>query len=475
MPAYTPAPYRRYFAITNDPNSPGGSNYDKINGNTALGITADTVNFPSAAIPNVTNLWPVSAASIAWTPTRINLSNLVTGVRPGPAELPFKVIPTLSLTADSHRYIVEKIMKLTMGQEGTLTPAVYEVDSLGLGSATAGTVVIAFVWNGITYTTAPVAYNASNAALQTALLAATGPGGQTLPAGTITVTGGPLPAAATITYSGAMAGPITGQTATPTGLTGGTVTYTRTTSGTPPVHPLTGLPFGNSQAPTAMAQLIRDAVNHKMVGIQFESFEAVFPHEGVGTITAEAHPLYVQQIDDSGSPTVPTGVNPEPNTLPMLVRDATITFDGGSAEIGISELRFGWRNNSNYDRHVSGSCIAPQTLNGRNYKLWFPAYQRITGRQTVSWGFSLLDNSVAHELAAQWSQIRKIVATLVDPQGGSDQIQITLYQGIVDDGGVGPVAPTGDLPSAFNGQAFYDPVAAKDVLVNVTNNNSSPI
>jgi lysophospholipase L1-like esterase len=107
----------------------------------------------------------------------------------------------------------------------------YEVDSVGLGAATAGTFTLSFVWQSVTYTTASIAYNASNVAVQAAIVAATGGAGQVLAAGTVTVTGGPLPAAITITFSGAMYGPVTSQTITPSGLTGGTATFTRTTNG----------------------------------------------------------------------------------------------------------------------------------------------------------------------------------------------------------------------------------------------------
>ena len=49
-------------------------------------------------------------------------------------------------------------------------------------------------------------------------------------------------------------------------------------------------------------------------------------------------------------------MNPEPNTLPMLARDITVNFDNGTAEVGSAEFRFGWKNNSTYDRAVLGSA-----------------------------------------------------------------------------------------------------------------------
>ena len=61
MPAYTAPPMRRQLGAMKDPNSPAGSNLDTIQGNAAFGIAADTVNFPSGLIPDVTNVWPVAS------------------------------------------------------------------------------------------------------------------------------------------------------------------------------------------------------------------------------------------------------------------------------------------------------------------------------------------------------------------------------------------------------------------------------
>ncbi len=116
----------------------------------------------------------------------------------------------------------------------------YEVDSVVTsGVPTGGTFTLQFTYDGNTYTTAPIAFNASAAAVASALAAATG--GPALP-GTLTGSGGPLPTAVTITASGAFEGPITGQIGNGAGLTGGTapaVAFTRTTQGT-----------GGSPAPT---------------------------------------------------------------------------------------------------------------------------------------------------------------------------------------------------------------------------------
>ncbi|TFV90388.1 hypothetical protein [Blastococcus sp. CT_GayMR16] len=100
-----------------------------------------------------------------------------------------------------------------------------EVQTISLGSATAGTIAITV--NG--QTTGAIAYNASAATVQTALESLSN-----VDAGDIVVTGGPLPAAVTLTFGGSYAGTDVGQvTVAPTGLTGGTVTVATGTQGAP--------------------------------------------------------------------------------------------------------------------------------------------------------------------------------------------------------------------------------------------------
>lgn len=475
MAGYIPAPFRRYLALTKDPNSPSGSNLDVILGNTAFGITADTADFPSGVIPDMTSVYPVKSAGVAWGPTTISFADLITGVRAAPPDIPFKILPTFTFVADLHRYLVERIIKSCMGLEGSVTGGTYEIDSLNLGSATAGSVVASFVWNGTTYTTAPIAWNATASAVQSAMRAATGALGQTLPSASITVSGGPLPAACGITMSAGMAGPVTAQTATPTGLTGGTVSYTRGTPGVPFTHPISGQGFGASQLPLLMAQLIEDAINYKMTGLVVESFQIEVGPDGPGTITVEAHPLYTTMINDVASPTVPTGINPEPGTLPMLARDMTLVFQNGSAEIGVSAFKFGWKNNNTYTRTVDGACVETVVLDGSSYKLWHPCYHRITGRQSVSWGFTLLDSAYKHEVAMEFSKVENVVAKLIDPSGGSDAMLITLPKAQSQSGGIPQAAATGDLSADFTGAAFYDPITATDCTVAITNNSSTAI
>lgn len=98
-----------------------------------------------------------------------------------------------------------------------------EVQTIGLGAATAGSITITFQGQ----TTGAIAFNASAGTIQTALVALSN-----VDPGDITVTGGPFPGVATLTFGGQYEGVnVTQITATPTGLTGGTVTINTTTAG----------------------------------------------------------------------------------------------------------------------------------------------------------------------------------------------------------------------------------------------------
>ena len=98
-----------------------------------------------------------------------------------------------------------------------------EVQTLTLGAATAGTFTLTFGGQ----TTTAIAYNATAAQVQAALEAL----GNINP-GDVTVTGGPMPALVSITFTGQYAGTdVPVLTGTPTGLTGGTITIATSTAG----------------------------------------------------------------------------------------------------------------------------------------------------------------------------------------------------------------------------------------------------
>jgi hypothetical protein len=100
--------------------------------------------------------------------------------------------------------------------------------TLGLGAATAGTFTITFTWaGGNIYTTAPIAWNATAAAVAAAIQAVDA---STMPDNAVTGTGGPLPANITLTFNSRY-GPTSSRSINGAGLTGGTPVITQTRAG----------------------------------------------------------------------------------------------------------------------------------------------------------------------------------------------------------------------------------------------------
>lgn len=101
--------------------------------------------------------------------------------------------------------------------------ATAEAQTIGLGSATAGTVKIKFAGKE----TAAIAFDATAAEVQTALEALS-----TVEPGDVTVTGGPFPGVLTLAFGGNYENEdVPAITATATGLTGGAVTIATTAQG----------------------------------------------------------------------------------------------------------------------------------------------------------------------------------------------------------------------------------------------------
>lgn len=124
-------------------------------------------------------------------------------------------------------------LALCLGQD-TLTGAqVNEVQTIS-STATGGTFKLITVIDGETFTTAPIAFNATAATIKAALEAVLGVGN------ILTATGGPLPANVVITFGGDLANFNVGaMTVDNTGATGGTVTVALTTPGSNFTHSLT--------------------------------------------------------------------------------------------------------------------------------------------------------------------------------------------------------------------------------------------
>lgn len=112
------------------------------------------------------------------------------------------------------------------------TPPIYEQDTISVGAASAGSLTVSFVWDGNTYTSGSIPFNATAGVVAAAIQSAIGPAGLSLPAGSVVGSGGPLATAlVTLQFQGQMVGPITAQATTPVGLTGGTAAFARVIAG----------------------------------------------------------------------------------------------------------------------------------------------------------------------------------------------------------------------------------------------------
>lgn len=135
-----------------------------------------------------------------------------------------------------------------------------EVQSIGVVGATAGTFTLSFEGQ----TTGPLAFNATNGQVQTALQALPSIG-----AGGATVTGGPANTTLfTVTFAGARANDQVGQiTVNNAGLTGGTITATTTTQGSNGGGaPATVLNGGTAVASAEGVALLEDALAGALAG-----------------------------------------------------------------------------------------------------------------------------------------------------------------------------------------------------------------
>jgi hypothetical protein len=131
-------------------------------------------------------------------------------------------------------------LRLALNQPGG-SGGTAEVQTIGLGSATAGTVQITFMGQ----TTAAIPYNATAAQVQAALEALTN-----VAPGDVVVTGTAWPTVLTFTFGGAWGSTNVDQmTAVGTGLTGGTVTIATTTGGVAPDYLELDAEIGNNEPP----------------------------------------------------------------------------------------------------------------------------------------------------------------------------------------------------------------------------------
>lgn len=475
MPApviYSPPPFQRLLSLSADPNSAaGGTNLETM--------LADTTNFPGGDIPDVTSPRPVTTAMHEWTPSRINRANEVTGQRAARADIPFKVSPMLSWTVNAYRRDLEQSLKYAMGAEAAVTgsgPYTHTLNPIGFGSSIPPTLLVQLIRDAVNI-------KCSGVAIESAIVTFPFDG-----PGTIAVEGHPLysrlestpqptgvalePNAlpmvlrdAFIVFDGGVSLPSPGLPTLTPSATGGTLpaatNYNYRISALNAVGETIPGPEAVTAATTTGATgsivvtwpAVTGATGYKVYG-RVQGVEQLLATVGA-----------VLTYTDVGTP-APAGAIPTSNSTA-----------GGILPISISQLMFEFKNNSNYERQVAGHCVDVKTVGAipRVTQLWFPHYHKMSARQTVTVGVNFLDTQLAQEIAAEYGQIQKIVATVAEPNAAGNQAQFSLFATELTGGGVDALTATGDQTSAFTGQGYYSSGDGSDVQVAITNTSATPI
>lgn len=198
------------------------------------------------------------------------------------------------------------------------TGATYAVWTVTAGTATGGSGTWSFVWNGITYTTPSIAFNASAAAVAAAIQAAVGAHDEILPGVCVGTTGGPLGTAnVVVTFQGNVTGDVSSLAVATNSYTGGTIpTFVHTTTG-----------VAGSNVITSPQLVARGATIGQTVSV-VAAGPSPNPPPLVGTITAIASnnitladPLY-----GNATPAYQTLTNASAS---LYTRDAEIRVRGG--------------------------------------------------------------------------------------------------------------------------------------------------
>ena len=240
--------------------------------------------------------------------------------------------------------MVALLLKAALGTSSSANVAgTNEVQSLvTTGTPTGGTFTLTFRGQ----TTAPIAYNAANTVVQAALVALTQIG-----AGGVTVTGGPLPSACTITFSSALAATNVPQiTTTSTLLTGGTTPTATVTTTTPGI----GLIGTHTITP---ADTVPWLTVEERISNQFESYQYTDAKVNTFKLEADATGYLMGSaglVAMSQVPAFSAQSTPAWDTTPMMVGGQVVITFGGVA-LPAKSFNFEINNNLETDDFRLGS------------------------------------------------------------------------------------------------------------------------
>jgi len=242
-------------------------------------------------------------------------------------------------------------------------------------------------------------------------------------------------------------------------------------------HTLGVLGFGAAALPACHVQLVRDDLNHKIAGCSVNRVSLTAPLDGEATLEAELWGKYFK--NDVAAP--PTSVFTGLSANPLFLRDAQMFIDGSVTPVpNLTTFEFAFTNNLTAHwfakrNVVTQSIGSPAVVR----KLHFPTENRISAGQEVTYAFNLASVDAAQELALDYGQIEKFVIELAgDPIGATtvaEIVRITIYAGQHQGGGAEALVARDDITARFEGNAFYDEVAAADVKIEVINGVMAPI
>lgn len=256
---------------------------------------------------------------------------------------------------------------------------------------------------------------------------------------------------------------------------------TDTMTGTPPAsisHSIASLDYPAPALPAVHAQLVRDALNHKMSGAVFNRIAWTFPLDGEGTTEAELVGLYLKH-DPAAAPTAAFAGLPDDV---MMLRDAQMFIDGSMTAIpDLEGFEFTYVNNVNphwsAKRNVVSQSLGTPTQVKKN---WYPQENRIGAAQDVTYAINFGGLSAVQELAHDFSQVQKFVfevlgAPLATTPPATELLRVTIYAGVHTGGGAEALTARDDITSRYEGGAFYSTADADDVKIEIVNNLNTAI
>lgn len=225
------------------------------------------------------------------------------------------------------------------------------------------------------------------------------------------------------------------------------------------------------QLPPVNAQLVRDDINHKMSGGVFDRLALTFGGDGPATMEVTIAGLYHAHFAAAAPTPTFTGLQDEP----LYGRDSRIFLDGsGTGVLDLQGFEFAFMNNVAPKPYFLRNIVS-QTIGtpAKVRKLWFPEENKMNAAQDVTFAISLGNTNTTQELAMDYSQSEKVVFESVgfmipsSTPPTAELLRITLESAVPTGGGADALSARADITSRFEGSAYYNDVAARDIQVQV--------